>query len=54
MYFANNPFQKGQEVEVAEIAPNKEQEIVHPKIPEISPKQRKKNWCNVQCETNIK
>ena len=46
-YFANNPFQKGQEVEEAEIAPNKEQEIVHPKIPGDPPKPKKKKL--VQC-----
>ena len=46
-YFANNAFQKGKEVEVAEIAPNQEQERVDPKIPEDPPKTKKTKL--VQC-----
>ena len=40
-YFANNAFQKEKEVEVAEIAPNQEQERVGPKIPRDPPKTKK-------------
>ena len=39
--FANNAFQKGKEVEVAEIAPNQEQERADPKIPGDLPKTKK-------------
>ena len=46
-YFASNAFQKGKEVEVAEIAPNQEQERVDPKIPEDPPKTKKTKL--VQC-----
>ena len=54
-YLANNAFQEGQEVEVAEIAPNQEQERADPKIPGDPPqKKEKQNWCNLQVETNIK
>ena len=45
-YFANNAFQKGQEVEVAEIVPNQEQERADPKIPgdpPSLPRKTKKN-----------
>ena len=41
-YFANNAFQEGQEVEVAEIAPNQEQERADLKIPGDPPKTKKK------------
>ena len=40
-YFANNAFQEGQEVEVAEIAPIQEQERADPKIPGDPPKTKK-------------
>ena len=40
-YFANNAFQEGQEVEVAEIASNQEQERADPKIPGDPPKRKK-------------
>ena len=39
--FANNAFQKEKEVEVAEIAPNQEQERVDPKIHGDPPKTKK-------------
>ena len=54
-YFANNDFQKENEVELVEIAPNQEQERVDPKIPADIPQNREKPyWCNVQVKTNIK
>ena len=40
-YFANNTFQKGKEVEVAEIAQSQEQERADPKIPGDLPKTKK-------------
>ena len=40
-YFANNTFQIGQEAEVAEIAPNEEQERADPKIAEDPSKTKK-------------
>ena len=40
-YFANNTFHEGQEVEVAEIPPNQEQERADPKIPGDPPKTKK-------------
>ena len=40
-YFANNTFQKGKEVEVAEIAQSQEQERTDPKIPGDPPKTKK-------------
>ena len=47
-YFANNTFHEGQEVEVAEIPPNQEQERADPKIPGDPPQNKEKqNWCNV-------
>ena len=39
--FANNAFQKGQEVEVTESAPNQEQERADSKIPGAPPKTKK-------------
>ena len=41
-YLANNAFQKGKEVEVAEIVPNQQQERADPKIP-WDPLKTKKN-----------
>ena len=55
-YFANNAFQKGKEVEVAEIAPNQEQERVDPKIPGDPPttKKTKLVHCTSQKPTSNK
>ena len=49
---ANNTFEKGKEVEVAEIAPNQEQERVDPKVPG-DPSKTNKNKIGAICKSKL-